>query len=423
MGAAPVRPEVAVLGRVTAHLDAMPRTRAATVVFVLLMVVYLPTANWTFPYPIDPLGNAIAGWHLGERGTFVWEEFENIRLRDGDRNSWLVDSERGPTSQYPPGMAVLLAPAYAVAGVDELIEVDGESRYRDGERGATRRLLVPNLAPATAVATLASALSFSVLVLTVHGTVRGSTAVVGALLGGLGTSAWSVAAAAPFQHGPIMLFVALAGAAGIRGRWWLAGVWFGAGVLIRPPVVILAAVVGLVSLRKSGSLIDSMKLAVAPAVALAVVASYNLWMFGSWSISGGYGPSFRQNVISTDIIAYSSNVLGGLFDPFRGLLVASPFLILLLPGLRRVLSDHSIWVVGGLAGAVVYLAFTWKANRFSGGDGHWSYRYPLDCLLAAAPALMMSYERWTANAPLRMVLFRMASVAAITLQTVGAVVT
>jgi hypothetical protein len=45
-------------------------------------------------------------------------------------------------------------------------------------------------------------------------------------------------------------------------------------------------------------------------------------------------------------------------------------------------------------GGVIYLVIQWRANAFAGGEGHFAYRYPLEALTAAAPALFIGYQRW-----------------------------
>jgi len=61
-----------------------------------------------------------------------------------------------------------------------------------------------------------------------------------------------------------------------------------------------------------------------------------------------------------------------------------------------------------------------KANRFSGGQSFWSYRYPLGMLTALAPLLVLAWQEWTAKTAGRRTAFGVALAVSITLQAVGA---
>jgi hypothetical protein len=45
-------------------------------VFLPLVGIYATTAQWSPPYHIDPITNAITGWYVGNDGTVVAEEHE-----------------------------------------------------------------------------------------------------------------------------------------------------------------------------------------------------------------------------------------------------------------------------------------------------------------------------------------------------------
>ena len=49
---------------------------------------------------------------------------------------------------------------------------------------------------------------------------------------------------------------------------------------------------------------------------------------------------------------------------------------------------------GSAVGGLLYLLLQLKANRYSGGEGFWGYRYPLETLAASAPLLLLSYREW-----------------------------
>ena len=54
----------------------------------------------------------------------------------------------------------------------------------------------------------------------------------------------------------------------------------------------------------------------------------------------------------------------------------------------------------------MYLLFQYKANRYTGGSGFATYRYPLEALTAAAPVLLLSYTEWVAERPTAVRIFR-----------------
>jgi hypothetical protein len=98
--------------------------------------------------------------------------------------------------------------------------------------------------------------------------------------------------------------------------------------------------------------------------------------------------------MDTDFLAYLANVWGALFDISHGLIVWAPFLLILFPGIPSVWKQAPDWVKGAAIGGAVYLLVQLKANRFSGGEGHFGYRYPLEALMAAAPLFALSAQRW-----------------------------
>ena len=119
---------------------------------------------------------------------------------------------------------------------------------------------------------------------------------------------------------------------------------------------------------------------------------------------------------------YFGNVALALVHPVRGLLVYSPFLIFLIPGLPAAWRKAPGWVQGSAIGGVLYLLFQLKANRYSGGDSFWGYRYPLEALAAAGPLLLLSYTEWLRqqSALLRR-LFLYAAAGSIVLTAMGAI--
>ncbi len=114
---------------------------------------------------------------------------------------------------------------------------------------------------------------------------------------------------------------------------------------------------------------------------------------------------------------------GGFFDLRRGFLVWSPFLLVLLPGLPAGWRAAPAWVRSAAVGGLVYLLLQYGANRFSGGDGHFTYRYPLEMLTAASPLLVLSARHWTLQTRLRRKALLFTVVASIEAPAVSAIYT
>ena len=62
------------------------------------------------------------------------------------------------------------------------------------------------------------------------------------------------------------------------------------------------------------------------------------------------------------------------------------------------------------------LLFQYKANRYTGGSGFATYRYPLEALTAAAPVLVLSYTEWVAKRLTAVRIFRPLAIVAVVAQ-------
>ena len=144
----------------------------------------------------------------------------------------------------------------------------------------------------------------------------------------------------------------------------------------------------------------AMKLGIGAFLGLALLVWYTWWVWGRLTIAGGYGDVFVNRALSGEWFAYLENLSGALFDPFHGLLTYSPFLIVLIPGLREGWRQAPDWAKGAAVGGVLYLLIQLKANRFSGGEGFTGYRYPLEMLAASGAILFLSYRHWVRERPL-----------------------
>ena len=383
--------------------------RLFAVVFVPLLVLYLLTATWERPYHIDPFSNALPAWNLASSGSFHLDQHTQLASVDYYSNvGWVVPARDSVASQYPPGTALLAAPLYAVWPEDASLEIVSGSNNPDA---AAVEILLPPFGPAAILASVAVAVAMALLGLVFRAVGATPTAsIVGAYLAGLGTSAWSVGADQLWQHGPAMMWIALGlllSARQVAG----SGFAFALSVLTRPPTALVPASIGLYRSWKERSVKPALLIGFGSAIGLIAFLAYNQLIFGSFSVSAGYGEAFRDNALSLDVAGYLRNVFRGALSATRGFLIWSPFLLVLLPGMRAGWKVASTWVRGAAIGGVLYLLHQYKANRFSGGSGFFTYRYPLEALTAAAPLLYLSFKEWVSVRPRMMwAFFAMAAV-------------
>lgn len=401
------------------RLDALSTRSLFLVISGPLLVVYLATATWSPPYNIDAFTNVLTAWQLGTEGTFLLESHEELADPEYYGSvAWVVKSEDSAASQYPPGTALLAAPLYALWPEDARLVNLGSTARPDSERVDVLR---PPLGPAAITAAFTVAIAIGLLGVTFRQLGAGpGVAVAGAYLAGLGTSAWSVAADQLWQHGPGMLWMALALVLAER-HTLAAGSSLGAAILTRPPTAIIAASMGLYASWRERSIRPAVRPGVGALVGLGLFLAYNQLVFGDPSLSAGYGTSFQDRTLSADVSGYATNVFLGLFSPTRGLLVWSPFLLVLLPGLRAAWKVAPPWARGAALGSVLYLLLQYKANQSSGGEGFFAYRYPLEPLVAAAPVLFLSFKNWVSLRPQVMRIFSALAVTSVVIHAIGAV--
>ncbi len=244
---------------------------------------------------------------------------------------------------------------------------------------------------------------------------------VAAAVFGLGTSAWIVAGTNVWQHGAAMLWLSLGVYGAQRERHIGSGIAFGFAVLTRPHTAIIAAAVGLAAGWRHRSLKPTLAIGFMSAFGLGALLLFNRWAFGTLTITGGYSTEIGAragDVGGTEIVRYLTNIGGGLVDPERGLLMYSPYLLMLLPGVREGWRRLDAIGRGAAVGGVLYLLVQWKANRFSGGDAFWSYRYPLEMLTVSVLLGVASWEAIADNERLRR-MFRLLVGFAIGTQLMG----
>jgi hypothetical protein len=364
-------------------------------IFLPLGIIYSLTASWDLPYDPDALSNVVAAWHLGNIGTVIAPGYEHLTIapNHGAIVSF-VDAPAGPVSKYPPGAAMLAAPLYSLVPSQlETITVGNVSRPEvDGIS-----FLLPAIWPATLGAVLATAAAIAVLGLTFREIGSLPEAWSAAIIAGLGTSAWSVASAELFQHGPAMLWIALGVYLSSQQRYWTSGLAFAAAVLTRPITAVIPAAVGLGIGAYKRALTPTVQVGLASILGVAALLIYNQQIFGSLSLAGGYSDAYEQRLASLELVSFFKNLLGGLFDPVQGFMILSPFLLFLVPGLWRAWGRSDPWVRAAAIGGLVYLLLQFKLSRYNPANTT-LYRYPLEALTASASLWFTAYLCWLKSA-------------------------
>lgn len=390
------------------HIES-PQPASSRTVFSLvalpLFALYLATATQSLPYHNDALTNVLTAWSLGAKGTAILDEHAELVDQRG-RIGWVTESPRGPVAQYPPGTALLAAPLYAVFRDAPLTEI-ANANPQPGNRPL--EVPLPAFWPAAVVAAGATASAIGMLAMLTASLGLGTRGgIFAGYVMGLGTSAWSVAADALWQHGPGMLWIALGSWMIHKNRWFGAGMAYSLVILTRPPVALAGVAVGLwLLLRRRWR--ESFKFlggAVPGAVALL---AYNWWLFGRITVSGAYGQSFTARVVGEEASGSTTSDLANIVDAFvnprYGLFVWTPVVLVLLAGLYRAARAVPGWVNAVAVGGVCVLLLQLLANRASGGGDFLFYRYPLEPLAAAAPLLAISWQRlWSVGLPAKAIL-------------------
>ncbi|MBT8216718.1 MAG: hypothetical protein KJO17_07715 [Acidimicrobiia bacterium] len=369
-----------------------------------LLVLYLLTATWTYPLLNDAFSNSATAWSIANEGTVYLEEYRGHEETYGFI-SWIVPAGDSIASKYPPGAALTAVPLSLLWPGDlttqtftpEDYEYPWEEIYPVLEEPTTRVLVPPGPGAATAAAVTAAAMGLLAICFRRLGGSQ-NQAIAGGFVAGLATSAWPVAADQLWQHGPAMLWIALALVLS-EGRPLGSGLAYGAAILTRPPLALIAAGAGLVRSWRERSLRGVVLVGAGSLVGLIAFLAFNGAVYGDASVSAGYGPVFQDRLFTVFNPGwYARNLFDALFSRQVGVLLLSPFLLVLLPGLVAGWRAAPAWARGAALGGIAYLLVQFKANRATGGD-FLGYRYPLEAMVAAAPVLFLSYRESVAKRP------------------------
>lgn len=382
---------------------------------VVLFCLYLATANYSSPYGVDAFTNAAQARAFASDQDPIMEELEGLQ-EDRYRGSlaWFVDSPRGVTSQYPPGAALWATPFYAF---DSSYEVRTLTEIEDPDNPGAERLQfdvpIPSFIPGSIAAALSVAIAMAFFALTLSKLMPIRPALASMLTAALGTGAWSVASDKLWQHGPAMMCLSVGMYLTSVQRYVASGLVFGAGILVRPHTAVVVACIGVGIAISRRSLKEISLLGASSSLGLIALLVYNRSLFGSSSVSGGYGGSFGERFVNDSPLTLLGRLIGSVVDLEVGMMWTSPFLVLAFYAVWRARGHAPDWAIGAAIGGLVYLIIQYRANRLSGGGGFYSYRYPLEALMAAAPLLAISTWTWLNEGGRRQRLFAVLAVLSI----------
>jgi len=357
---------------------------------VAAFVVFAATAQYHDPLNNDTRASAIAAWQLAHHGNATLDAFY-------PHYAWLFESHGRHVTDRLPGTVFWGVPFYAALGGNGY----------------------PAIYPGALAAALASAVTAGLLFAIAARLVSRRAAAVAALLLAFATGTWTVSADQLWTHGPGQAAVLLAALLASRQRWLLAGLPAGFAILVRPHLGVLAAILGVAGVmhfRKARPL----WIAAGSAGGVGALLLYNHALWGRWTVFGGYHSTASASAHT--LHAFAVGLAGVLVSPERGLLIMTPAIALLLPGLRRAWRIADWWVRGATIAGLLYALMQIWLSRFSGGDGFYSYRTILEPLTLATPLLVLAWREWTSATRGRRTLFAGLATASVALHAFGAVI-
>jgi len=353
------------------HRDASRgATRVAIALFLISFTIYSLTISRTL-WTTDVFGANWTSWHIARTGS-PW--IDGTRIPDvGSRSSHLlaiVTTHHGHTAFGRfPGVVAASIPAYVMTGSRSFSTVPGSLT--------------------------AAFLTSSALVLMFHALRRYLTnpqALLATVVFGFATPVWTVSANLMWPQTITVLAIAGMAWSAASDRWWWAGVFGGIGLWGRAHVAIVVAVLGLGVAWRRRTWVPAVRVAIASGVLLATNCMWIRWMYGTWNPLGAYdGDRLGRNAdrYRFDLV----NQLGAWVAPDRGILIWTPVILLLMPAMWRSWRDLPDWSRSLLVGGLVYTVVGSALDTFTGGEGFFGYRYGLEFLACATPAVALSSVR------------------------------
>lgn len=348
--------------------------RVVALLFVLIWAVYLATATYSMVQVNDQVATVASAWSLATQGTAAVPEAWEEPLR------WSVRGQDGRvyTDRFP-GIVWVTVPGYWLASLLGVAEQPSRPIFLN---------FVPAGITAATIAALAAAVMYGVF-----RELTGRRLAVGAtLLFAFGTASWSVSADAIWTHGLTSLGIALGMLALARGRHALTGGALAIAILARPQTAVIPAVMGIWRGIERRDLRPILAVGITSAAGLAIVAVYSRVYFGTWLPIAGYTPSKVDAVVTRPSGEFLRAVGYTLLHRERGVLVFTPFLLVLLPFLHRGWRIAPGWVRSSAVAGLLYLVVQLRANTWYGGFGYFGSRLTIETLVLSAPLLLCTWQ-------------------------------
>lgn len=356
-----------------------------------VFLLYVLTAWYGPRQNTDAWAAILPAWQLGQHGSLDLSSYEG-------GIPWRVEVGDQVFTNRFPGVILAAAPFYALLGsADE-----------------------PTIYPGGVAAAFWSAAAVAVCYAVCRRLVPARMALAAAAIFAVATPTWSVSADALWTHGPGQFWLLLAILLLATSRPESAGLAAAMTVLIRPHMAVGWAAAGLYqvwSTRRPG---DGLRFGLATSLGAVLLVAYNWQVFDSPDLLGGYR-SDHLTAGGVGALVLVVNVLGSLVSPHRGILLLTPFLWLLLPGLRGAWSTAAPWVRSAAVAGLGYAFVQLYLIRFIGGHGFYSYRTMIEPLTFLLPLLVCSYTAWTARTPGRRAAFNALVVLSVSFHAFGAV--
>lgn len=354
------------------------------------------------------LAFVLTAWYGGRQNTDTWAailpawqlgQFGSLDLDGYDGGiPWKVDVDDHVYSNRFPGVILAATPFYALLG-------------SGGE---------PTIYPGGVAAAFWAAAAVAVCFAVCRRLVPARVALAATLIFAFATPTWSVSADAMWTHGPNQLWLLLGILFLGSARPVLAGLSAAMTVLIRPHMAVAWAGAGLYHLWSSRRVSHFLLFSLTTLLGAALLVLYNWQVFGHANLLGGYR-SDHLEAGGVGPTVFVVNILGSLISPHRGVLLLTPFLWLLIPGLRPAWSTAPDWVRAAAVAGLCYALVQLYLIRFIGGHGFYSYRTMIEPLTFLVPLLVCSYQAWTTLTPGRKAAFQGLVVLSVSFHAFGAV--
>ena len=327
-------------------------------VFLSLAGLFTLVGRWGTTGNVDVTATNAPAWELTRNGTLEVPYLEA-------NNPWVIPDKDGRlVSNRSPGLIAVALPSYAASRPDDFTNAPGTLTalsFTLGSLWLIFRLLRRDFE-------LRFALSATVVL-------------------ALGTATWTISASQLWPHGPGQFWGALALTAAASRRHISTGLAFVGAILVRPIMAVAAAALGLGQSWRERDLRPAAKIAATSAVGVALLVAYNRWLFGDWSISGGQASKFTVGAVERfDLIDYLVNLYQMFIGWPNGFLLFTPVIAVAAFGAISAWGNIPNWAKSGATAGLIYLLVHAALNRASGGMEIF-YRYPLEAITLAAPAL------------------------------------